>query len=223
MKVLCPRHDDNTPSMEIYPDSGYCWVCGAIVPLEELDLDEIPIKQQPEDLSAMRRYIETLPTKTIRGLCLPEGPEGYYILWPGSDFYKLRTYRGGVRYKSPSGHRAPLFNLGPYSKTLVLCEGEFNALSLAEAMEKRTWTIASPGSCNELSKHLEEYLTYDLIHVIVDFDKPGIIAGLKLKEQLVSRRKKVRLHAVESDFNDVLQTKGKEEIRRWVRANLDLQ
>lgn len=221
MKLQCtnPKHTDNTPSMHVYEDGSYCFTCGW-VDRSRVTLEE---KKEPENIKEKIEYIANLSSKSIRGLNLKSDSEGYYILWPEGDFYKLRPFDGtGLRYKGPSGHRAPLFNLGPMSETLVVVEGEINALSLAEAFPTRKFAISSSGSCNELLRHLPIYLTYDQIVIIVDKDPGGVACGVELKQILLKKGKRVQLIATTPDYNEILQEKGKIGVFNKFKEDLGL-
>lgn len=224
MRIHCPYHDDKTPSMYCYEEFAHCFVCNAHVPVERvLDGEDISkVKQEAEDVVSRLRIIQELGIDRIRSLSLPRDNEGYYIVWPSGDFYKYRYFGEGQRYKGPKGHKAPVFNLGPDSNTLVVVEGEINALSLAEAFKTRRYAISSPGSCNEMMRHLPFYLTFKSISIIVDKDIPGVANGAALKAELIKRKKRVRLIACEKDINQILQDEGKEGVRRWANEHLGL-
>jgi len=216
MKVLCPKHDDTNPSMEIYPDGGFCFVCGAFIPIAEMPNEEgfIITKKENENVQEKIEYIKQLPSERIRGLSFPKGPEGFYIIWPGNVFYKLRTTHDQPRYKGPRGLRAPLFRLDGNNGVLVVVEGEINALSLAEAYPVRTFTIASPGSCSEFNRHVDTYKQFKTIIIFADNDPAGIANGYILKETLLKSGKSVILILLDTDFNDLLQQGGPELVRR---------
>ena len=214
MKINCtsPHHDDRTASMEIYEDAGYCFSCGWV----DRSIGDIEHgkKKDSENIEEKIKYILSLPKSKIRGLLLPSDLLGYYIVWPDNTYYKCRTYSGQARYIGPRGHRAPLYKLGTNKDALIIVEGELNALSLYEAKVTQA-TVVSPGSANEMLRHLDTYLTYSYIAVIVDYDRPGISNGLRLKDTLLKRGKQVRLLAVTKDLNQLYEEKGKEGIKEW--------
>lgn len=222
MKILCPQHQDSNASLHVYSDGGFCFVCQYRCTLEELDLDEEEVKRvkkEPEDIKTSLSYIESLPKVYIRQLWFPADRNGFYVVWPDGSYYKKRLYSGTVRYIGPVGHKAPLFS---YAKggPLILTEGEINALSFKTYMPNFTGTIASPGSCNEFTRHIDKYLQYDSIFVIVDRDEPGVREGLKLGRELLKRGKTVKLVSVEKDINEVLVQDGPEAVRHWTKKNL---
>jgi 5S rRNA maturation endonuclease (ribonuclease M5) len=226
MKVLCPNHEDTNPSMYVYPERAYCFVCNFSCPSEEvLNGEEIQkLKKEPEDIQETIRYIKTLRKVYHRKLEFYSNGQGYYIIWPNGSYYKFRRYTGDTRYYGPVGHKTPLFVLKDEGyKTLFIVEGEINALSFKQAYVQDEWTVCSPGSATELPRHLEFYLRFNDIYVIVDKDPAGVVWGLKLKNELLSRGKKVQLVALEKDLNDIWQETGKEGIEETLRKEgLDL-
>lgn len=225
MKINCPVHNDNTPSMEIYETHGHCFSCGAHVSLEELGLakEEHPKKKEKENVEETLAYISRLPKLEQRGLALHSDAQGYYIVWPGKDYFKYRRYSvldGGVRYMGPRGHKAPLFWIKSEQKvdSVIIIEGELNALSLKAAYPNAAFDIVSPGSATELGRHIESYLNYTNIVVFVDDDSAGIANGLVLKDELIKRGKTVVLVTLEKDFNDILQSEGVEGIKRFLEG-----
>ena len=204
--------------MHLYEEFAFCFVCKIKVPLSEVvDVETIrKIKKAPEDIKEAVEYITSLLPHSVRGLSLPQDDTGYYILWPDKSYYKKRLFRGDLRYMGPRGHRAPLLSFpGSEVFNLVLVEGELNALSLRYAVgDDHRYTIASPGSCGEFLRHLDKYLTYTNITVIVDLDPPGVVYGLELKKELLKHGKRVQLVAAEKDYNQILTEEGKEALKK---------
>lgn len=223
MKISCvnPDHDDKEPSMEVYEDRAYCFSCGYSVPSEEVvdALDLKKLRREKTDIQAVLNYVEELPLRPVRGLVLPFDGRGYFIVWPDNSFYKKRMLEGNNRYIGPSGHKPPLYVFERSKTDLVIVEGELNALSLAKS-KVTTATIASPGSAVELNKHLNKYLTYQNIVIIVDKDAAGVSNGLELKNTLMSNKKKVSLVACEKDINQILQDSGHEGVREWYKKEV---
>lgn len=215
-KILCKYHNDKVPSMEIYPDGGYCFVCGVFVPIDELGVEPSE-RKPPTDIPKMVSYIDSLPSRRFRGIILPHDNDGFYIVWPDRSFYKKRMFDGPIRYTGPRGHRAPLMVI-PGNKTLVIVEGEMNALSLGNQKE----TVVTSGSATELMKHLSYYLTFDKILCIMDKDVPGVAHGLELKDRMVRNSKKFKLIARETDYNDVLVKEGKEGLQKEFQKDLEM-
>lgn len=232
MKINCtsPNHKDETPSMHVYSDGAWCFVCGFKCSLEELEkeyAEEIKNinKKEPENIEEKMRYISTLSKRKIRGLDLPVDDSGYYICWPDKNHYKLRRFDDRPRYVGPRGSKAPIFCIrSKYTcrtiKTGVIVEGELNALSLELAFRDHRFHIVSPGSVNEMSRHFEFYLQFSKIYIIVDRDAAGVVNGLKLKDDLRKKGKSVTLIALEEDFNDMLQRNGTEEIKKQLKKEL---
>lgn len=225
MKIRClnPKHIDSNPSMKVYPEIAYCFSCGYSVPSIEVlsGEDLIKLKKEPENVQETIDYIRECPVRVIRGLQLPVDNTGYFITWPSLDFYKKRLFKGPRRYIGPRGRRAPLFEITGVSKdSAIVVEGELNALSLSIVTQR--YPILSPGSATEFLRYLPKYLTFDKIWIIVDRDKPGVIAGLKLKAELLKRNKKVYLVACEKDINQILQDQGTKGVQAWVKENLEM-
>lgn len=216
--------------MHLYPDTAHCFVCNLTIPIEEV-LNEEEIKQikkqaPKENIAETIQYIKTLPTKTIRGLELPYVGQDYFILWPDGSYYKRRV-QGKCRYVGPKGHRPGLFVLGriPEDRSRrVLCvvEGEVNSLSLDLAITGSGLSIVSPGSANSLLDHVSYYLKYDRIIIVVDKDPAGVYNGVKLRDLLKTKGKRVDLIALDQDFNDTLQQSGPKGVKDQFLSELGL-
>jgi hypothetical protein len=227
MKIICPYHDDKTPSMHCYEETAYCFVCSKTIPIEEvLDAEEIrklkALPKEKEDVKETIEWIKTLPTRVIRGLELPYVRSDYFILWPDESYYKRRLGEGKSRYVGPRGHSPSLFRCRPEPAhirdrtSVIVVEGELNAMSLDLARRSSgsnddVW-IVSPGSASSLQAHVDYYLTFKNIVVIVDKDQAGVENGLKLKEQFKKRKRYMKLIALDVDFNQTLQDGGVEGI-----------
>lgn len=232
-KIRCPdpEHEDSAPSCAVYDDgSGYCFSCNKY--FKEVAEPTKNVIKHIEDLNEKFNYIESLPTTHTRGLVFPFDNDGYYIVWPDRNYYKLRrwaTLRGGDKYLSPSGHSKPLFRL-PASKAvsrLIIVEGEINALSLK--FEIANCDIISPGSAtsftdNTMLSSLPTLAKYANILICVDEDVAGLSAALKLKELLKHDVLSVTINLMEKDFNQLLVDYGKEfknklksmDLPKWV-------
>lgn len=216
MKVHCPAHEDDSPSMHLYEDKAWCFVCNYSCPVEDIVPGYEPTKKEPEDVRTKIEFIRKLPNRPVRGLRLHQDNEGFYILWPSLSYYKKRLFSGKpTRYLGPRGIRAPLFTFEvPDSKSLILVEGELNAISLRVAYPNHKVVIASPGSCAEFSRHYKEYLNFQYICIIVDYDNPGVGHGLALKQRLLKDKKNVELIAMSPDYNDILQSSGVDGVQK---------
>jgi hypothetical protein len=224
VKIRClnPKHTDDTPSMHVYPERAFCFSCGYSVPSEEVaSVEEIrKLNKEPTDVKNVLQYISSLPVRKIRGLYFPYDDRGFYVEWPCNTFYKKRLFEGNSRYIGPRGTRPPLYVHKQCPHDLVIVEGEINARSLYSS-KATTSSIASPGSATEMLRHLDKYLTYNTIHaIIVDKDIPGVINGLKLKDELIKRGKKPILIAMEKDLNQIYEEEGDEAIKAWAKENL---
>jgi hypothetical protein len=165
-----------------------------------------------EDIASSIERIERLPKEQIRGFSLHADPRGYYLIWPDRSYYKRRVYgaEAGNKYRGPSGHKKPPFNarVGT-SESLILVEGEFNALSLA-SVECVLSDIVSPGGAGDFySKRAEGALRecsqrYTSISLVVDADAAGAQAAIEAKSRLlVLGCPEVKIHLVEKDFNQL--------------------
>ena len=231
-KINCVAHEDSTPSLAIYDDgNAFCFGCGFKTTTKELDLniENLPsYKDKPkfkENIKKSIDYINSLPCKWIRGHVVPYDSDYYYIKWPEENFYKKRRLGNDdkSKYRSPVGIKKPLYKLRDNNKKLVIIEGEFNALtlhlspSMTLAMNS---DIVSPGACTDFMRkeYLQQYLKYDTILIIVDRDAAGICAGIELKAYLQQKGKKVFLHPMVKDLNDILVQDGQEAIEKEVKV-----
>lgn len=215
---LCPVHKENTPSFVVYQSGwGHCYGCGAHIQVgTSANLTEKP----KENIGDSLEYIKSLPLVPRRGLEFHTNQTGYYILWPNAKFYKKRMFEGS-KYLSPVGIRKPLFIAAknPTSSSLIIVEGEINAMSLAKAMPNIN--IVSPGAASDFYSvnsdrfYLPHYLNYDNIHIIVDKDKAGIVAGIELKTRLLIHKSNIKISLWENDANDLLQKEGPEGLKKY--------
>lgn len=229
MKVNCAFHDDTNPSMEIYENGFYCFVCGAKGPLDKLPGGK-SYEAKPkyvEDLQRTRSYIRTLPTKSIRGFPFPCDAKGFYITWPDDAYYKLRLFEPGEgpKYKNPSGHSQP-----PYwvrrtlnNPSIFVVEGEINALSVSESFPE--CDVVSPGSASDIgAKKTERLLThiceYANIIIVVDRDPAGTAAAIQAKGFLLSKNVRSTIVLMGRDANAILVQDGKETLRKEIERGM---
>lgn len=215
-KILCPYHNDTTPSMQIYGDWSHCFVCKANVKTSELNLPgnikEIRAKKNPTNIPDRMRYIQSLPIQEIRGINFHFDDRGYYITWPGKNFYKRRNFDGtDNRYVSPVGVPKPLFVYPGSAKHLLIIEGEINAITLHNSLYG-DFKICSPGPASDLLRYIKYYLEFNRITIFVDRDAPGVVFGSQLKDLLLKNNKHVQLVALEKDFSDVFMEEGEEKL-----------
>lgn len=218
-KILCPYHHDTTPSMHVYEEYSYCFVCSARVKNSKVGI--VPSQMHvPGQFSIEDKLLEihALPVNLYRGLLLPADEKGVYITWPNDTYYKKRYYKGEPRYTCPKGKPQPLL-IYKGNSHLVLIEGELNALSACVATQCKE-TIASAGSANDMKRHIKEYLKYKTITIIVDHDAPGIAFGLEMKDNLLKHGKRATLVTVEMDYNDVLTQLGAAELVKRYRKDI---
>jgi hypothetical protein len=227
-RYLCSRHSESTPSVVVYPDHGWCFGCCQKIPLNELGISPQEAAREAcyiEDLEATLNYISNLPKKEIRGFNLSFNDRGYYLVFPTLDYYKFRSLDSEAKskYRGPSGHSKPWFRAQiTQSSSLVLVEGEFNALSLGKL--GLPVDVVSPGGAGDFysrtgKQELLKCLQYSAIHVIVDSDAAGAQAAIETKAFLVANgHNDVRIHLVETDFNDIHVKEGIEKLREKVKA-----
>lgn len=220
-RIHCAWHPDATPSMYLYPDGGFCFVCGKKASLEELGKAPAEIPEvKPEDLESAVDYIESLPLKSWRGLQVPMDEDSAFILWPDGDYYKRRLLRNEkVRYLSPSGHRKPWFWAREEGSALVVVEGEINALSIAAACPDLA--VVSPGGAGDFSsqaarKYCTILVLWDTILIVADADAPGAKAVIDLYGELAGRVPTVKTLLMPTDANDLLVQRGQEALRQEI-------
>jgi hypothetical protein len=225
-RVHCPRHEERTPSVVIYPDHGWCFGgCGRI-PLDELEAEGIKpaAKLPPEDLEAMLGYINGLPLADVRGLRLPVDSTSYYIVWPGGTYYKRRQFipGDGPKYRCPAGHAKPLFVPRQVKgDTLAIVEGELNALSLSSI--EPPYSVCSPGGVGDFTEKLIDkchtfVLSFSKFRVILDKDKPGLDAALRMKALLLKHTPHVDIVLMPKDCNELLvEGSLKDEAEKWTK------
>lgn len=231
-KILCPFHQENTPSCHLYPNGFKCFGCGKTGKLSELGI-AIPYEIKPryvENIQEKLAYISSLPRVPQRGLSLPSDDISYYLVWPDGNYYKQRfldVEKAGRKYKCPSGHSQPLFTARVgVGEPLIIVEGEFNALAIADAIN--TCDIVSPGSAGDFysrtsQKNLQFYAKYGKILLIADCDKPGAVACIELKTLLIKAGiKNVKIKLMAEDANDWLVNYGRERLKAEIEKDLDL-
>jgi len=213
--IRCPFHDDTRASMKVYGDVAWCFVCHMSVPVTELNLPaRIISSKEITDIKKEWEYIKSLPKKLIRGLEMPYDNRGFYVLWPNKMFYKKRLNEGKTRYIAPSGHKPPLYVCPGENSHLLVVEGELNAASI-HRVKWDEYKIVSPGSAGEFLRHLEYYLQYPRITLVLDKDAAGIVHGLQIKEILLKHKKDTRLVLVSKDFSSILETQGEDSLREY--------
>lgn len=250
-KVLCPWHQDHRPSLQIYNDGVYCWVCGESGSLSKYrdKTGVTPLvrpegKRPAEDITKAVQHILTLPKVSIRGLSLHADAGSYYILWPELQYYLRRVFevtedsKSTPKYLGPAGHKRPLFQVAEGMRdyvtgkglTLVIVEGELNAMSLGTAFQGEVG-IVSPGAASNFYSdwgHLPFYHLYDKHVLLVDEDRAGALAAVNLAKELQKRSKDVQCVLMRKqkdgglgDCNEILQAQGplglREEFLRKVR------
>lgn len=227
-KILCPFREEKTPSMVLYPDGGYfCFGCGAHGKSKDIGYEVKYKEKYIEDIEPVIAYIRSLPARPVRNLRFRADDHCYYILWPDYKYYLRRSFNvlpGMPKYKGPAGHqRPPLFCRVTGKNTLVIVEGEINAISVAEVC--KDIDVLSPGSATEMgSERIAHALTfvghYDKILICVDNDSAGILGAISLKTNLLRLNKNIKIAAWDTDANKVLTDRGSDELRQKVEEEL---
>jgi hypothetical protein len=221
--ILCPWHEESTPSLAIYHDGYKCYGCGKYGPLSDLGMEgaDIPPPKPAENLVEKFDYIRSLPGVEVRGFSFPADDEAFYICWPDESYYKARLFnpRKG-KYLNPSGHKQPmLFVRHEGNRELVVVEGELNALSVAKACpEVDVWC---PGSASNFkstkwSRYLNFLLQYSRILVVADRDAAGAEACIEIMSQLQGKVQEIKAHLMSPDANDVLTGCGSGILRTQI-------
>ncbi len=227
MKINCPAHEDKTPSLHCYEDYAWCFVCGYRCKTEEvLNAEEIEKlkkeKPEKEDIEETIKYIETVPKMRVRGLSLPASTSGFYVVWPDKNYFIKRLFGNDTRYLYPIGHKPIPYKIERSKEVLVVVEGVVNLLSLDYAFGDSRISLFSPGSAGSLEGYIDYYCQYRHIVLVVDRDPTGIACGDPLKKELLKRKKRVTLIAVEPDFNETLQQGGPEAVKQQFMEELGL-
>jgi hypothetical protein len=235
-RIVCLFHKEDTPSMVLYPNGTYhCFGCAAHGKTKDLkgityeEVEDTP--RYVEDVKASVAKILRLPIKIIRGIPLHYDEGGYYVLWPDHSYYKYRRLgqcTNSNKYRCPTGVAKPVFYLRSEqeSKTAIITEGEVNALSLWEAC--KDFDVICPGGASDFySKGVQKWLPIlqycSKILLMVDKDKAGTIAAIKLKSALLQITHDIPVVLMSKDANDVLQQEGKEALKTLVYENLGLR
>lgn len=224
MKVICPMHNDHEPSMKIYGEWAYCFVCQAQMRTTDLNLpgsaQEIREKKHPTNVPNMIEYIKSLPQMEIRGHKFHVSDSGYYFLWPHGNFYKKRNFDDSKgRYVSPRGVSKPLFVYPGSAKHLLIVEGEINAMSLHTSVFGE-YKVCSPGPAADFVRYIKYYLQFKHITIFVDKDAPGVIYGTYLKDILLRHNKHTKLVAMERDYNEIHVTEGETGVRNYFEKEM---
>jgi hypothetical protein len=231
VKILCPFHAEDTPSCQVYADGFHCFGCGAHGPLTALDgkvrLEYAPKERQPEDVVARIEQIRQLPVRMVRGFAFHADAEGHYLIWPGGNYYKKRMEHDfGPKYVGPAGHQPPLFwgATGGLGSALIVVEGEFNAMSIAQAC--RGVTVCSPGGAgNFTAAHLKKFglhstVEYSKLLVVADNDVAGAEAVINARGFFASHGRDAAWLLMSPDANDILVNHGPEALRKQICAAL---
>lgn len=220
-KVLCtnPNHYDTIPSMQIYHDGGFCFVCG----YTDKSLVDADTGKQKENIQESIDRICSLPVINYRGLHLHADLQGAYILWPDCTYYKKRMFSDdGPRYIGPKGVVPPLLILkGRTDISCIIIEGEINALSLKKSCP--SLYIISPGSASNFPSQATNLLTiFRTFVIIVDKDPAGVSAGIELKNKLILKGARAEVIATAPDYNEIFQKEGPQAVSNKFREDLGL-
>lgn len=232
-KIRCEFHQDDTASLALYGDKYYCFGCGARGETKNLKGAEYePQSTQPRYSENMRLSVErirALPVKSWRGLDLHCDSSGAYILWPDLSYYKYRLFDpddGKSKYRSPVGHSYRPLVLAQGFGTVVVVEGEINALTLSQYGGIREG-IVCPGAASNFNaeftrKWLPHFPHTKRFIICCDSDKAGIAGAIQLKVCLLEQTHDVTVLPMTKDFNEIYKEEGQEGVRKYVEAYLGL-
>ncbi len=108
--------------------------------------------------------------------------------------------------------------------TLVLVEGELNALSVGEAFPE--WDVCSPGSASDFKKDatrrflLTTVRYYRTLIICTDYDGPGTEAAIHVKGILVGKIPNIHIALMKRDANEILIENGKEALRAEIEREM---
>lgn len=232
-RYLCPKHRENTPSAVVYGDRYYCFGQGCQGHVSELGVDydaknECSSERYIEPLGPSIEFISSLPKRLVRGLLLPVSDDSYYLVWPDHSYYKRRLNRpfsSANKYLSPCGHKkVPFWCNKKNNATLVVIEGEFNALSVFQAYERaEEFDLVSPGGVSDFDKFIRSIdYEYKYILFICDADSAGFKCACESKLLAGGLGfKNVGISLWGTDANDILQKEGAEALRQRTREALE--
>lgn len=227
-------HEDKTPSMAIYDNgSAYCFSCCSHFANIQAPVAEV--KKEPENLTEKFIYINSLPWVDHRGLKFMHDSRGYFITWPGQEYYKYRLWAPRAdepKYIGAKGIKKPWYVLRAYqkTKTCVITEGEINALSIASAFDDTTTSsncrpdILSPGGASnffdgEMKSRVEVFKNYATLLVLVDKDKAGVEGVINFHKLAKPYCSDIRIKLMDkgNDANDILcGLSGKERLKEII-------
>ena len=227
-KISCPggTHEDLNPSCAVYSDgNGYCFACNT--PFKEVTQPDLKVVKRVENIYEKMAYIKQLPTQKLRGFEFPFDSSGYYIVWPGGGYYKLRRWDNSHpsgRYSSPVGIVKPWFYANRKerpTKSLIMVEGEINAMSVAVAFPE--YDVISPGSATNFMdsysrNKLISFPTYSKVLILTDNDPSGLEAGVKMKAELVKRIPRTTIYLMNEDANSIHTNYDEKELRKQIEA-----
>ena len=222
--LRCPRHDDRVPSMKVYSNGAFCFSGCGFIPLQDLGLKPGDFTQEEvyvEDVEETLSKVDNLPKKPYRGFSLPCDAYGAWLVWPDRSYYKYRRFTGLPKYRGPAGvTQPPLWVRQGTSETLLVVEGELDALSAALAMEELD--VMSPGSSTNFNRKLLPSLNrYGNIIIIADDDGAGLDAVINLGALIHGEMpgvpyKRILKASGGKDFNEILVQSGREALRQEI-------
>lgn len=227
-RILCPYHEEATPSMVIYDDGGYCFGCGKWATNEELgrqDAEGKKVIEEKEDIQQTISYISQLGKRELRGLVFPCDGTGIFLVWPEGQYYKRRRLEGTIanKYTCPKGHKQPLLNFNKGKSIKLIVEGEINALSIKEATQD-LYHIICPGGSTSFDRRIVGQVREDnLCLIVVDSDAAGVSAYIKLASLLYEAYPNIIIKKLlmDEDANDILVKHGKEVLKETITKALN--
>jgi len=230
MKVRCPfpEHEDTNPSAYKYGNKIYCFVCNKGLALKEERgvYEKTELKKQKVSEYDISR-IQSLPITNYRCLDLHSDGKFVYIIYPDGQYYRARNIHSNCsasKYVSPKGVVKHYMYLPcENTDTLLLVEGEINALSIRKVNSKVS--LLCPGSATDFStatkKYQNEIKRFKKVIVTADKDTAGAKAVINALKVLRHLGVGLRHHLWTKDANDLL-IEGEEYLEREVKRILEL-
>jgi len=260
IRIHCPYHEDDTPSLAVYHDHAWCYGgCGYVSAEQLLDTlnanpDLLP-KLSPREAQTLKERADPPSRALIRvwHRTLVEGPRQHRMEWllrRGLHRHTIRQHLLGhtgmwfvipvlhrervlgyrlrrddaycdpdlPRYKQPVGQPDLLFRPNPRGSPTVVCEGELDALLLAQyGVDAITNTAGSSALPNRIHRVLEQ--KRGTIYVATDQDDAGEETAKRIAERFPGRVKRLRWQGgkdVTEALSQVSEMDRITTLRRWL-------
>lgn len=170
-------------------------------------------------LKKLRVYSDTtwmpqFPKQRVEVMCFPYFVDGKLV--------NIKHRGPSKSFRMEPGAELVFYNLDcvtPDTKTLIVCEGEVDALSFADAGFPNVVSVPNGATANDmpyLDNYIDRFERIQTFYIAADFDEPG----LKLRNELIRRlgAEKCRIVTYEGrkDANDLYRSEGGLAIRRII-------